>query len=82
MVPIKDPKGKGEEWVHNTCVNWIPEIWFKETPLQSAVRNFEGTDWTSGQSGQLEGDKLVEKYFKGECMFCGEKAGVTIRCEQ
>jgi len=57
-----------QRWVHVTCVNWIPQIYFEELP-----QNFskQGSEWFSGTSGKIKGKSLPKYMFDGNnCQFC------------
>ena len=43
-------------WVHLTCVNWMPEIWFKEDSENTIVEGNLSKDRT----------KLICSYCKGK----------------
>lgn len=67
MPSLKENKVKGEaakeRWVHLTCVNWIKEIYFKESTEtcdeslspSSKLGTPAAIDFYSGTSGVIEG---------------------------
>lgn len=55
-------------WVHLTCVNWMPEIWFKEDSENTIVEGNLSKDRT----------KLICSYCKGKNV---RKFGCCIQCD-